>query len=267
MSLPSEAEELALGYVTAWVGTTQVTASCAGVREVWLPDWHNKPAGTTGYEAAPAQEVRIEQPGAAEAERHLRTALEELAEYFAGARRAFTVALDLRGTAFYRRVWAEVMRVPYGETSTYAEVARAIGEPRAVRAVGAANGANPVAPFVPCHRVVASDGQLRDYGPGLPLKERLLLMEDALPAGADDYTGWLGRAAARLGSDEVVHGIRGVGIYCRPGCSRPLRQRLRPGRMFRTPAEAEEAGFRPCDRCQPQGVAARRARWKQQSFA
>jgi O-6-methylguanine DNA methyltransferase len=90
----------------------------------------------------------------------------EVAEYFNGARRTFTVPLDLSGTAFYRRVWAEVAAVPYGETRSYQEIAETLGAPRAVRAVGAANGANPVAPLVCCQRIVGSDGSLTGYGPG-----------------------------------------------------------------------------------------------------
>jgi O-6-methylguanine DNA methyltransferase len=107
----------------------------------------------------------------------LDAAARQLEEYFAGRRKVFGLPLDLRGTEFQRSVWRELLGIPYGETRTYAEVARAIGSPRAVRAVGAANGANPVPIVVPCHRVVATGGGLGGYGGGLQMKRRLLELE------------------------------------------------------------------------------------------
>ena len=105
-------------------------------------------------------------------------ATQELAEYFAGTRREFTVPLDLRGvTAFRDAVLRELMTVPYGETTTYAELARAVGNPRAVRAVGSACATNPLPLFIPCHRVLRSDGQLGGYRGGAEAKRVLLRME------------------------------------------------------------------------------------------
>lgn len=192
--------------------------------------------------------VRVEARGERAAEDRLRQALGELAEFFAGERRTFTVALDPRGPAFYRRAWEAVARVPYGETRSYGEIAREIGAAQAVRAVGTANGANPVAPFVPCHRIVGSDGRLTGYGPGLPLKERLLVMEGALPDGPDDYAAWVERVAARAGG-KVRLGVRAEGIFCAPECARARRWAARPARLFRGAEEAAAAGFRPCAAC------------------
>ena len=104
----------------------------------------------------------------------------QLEEYFAGKRRAFDVPLDLRGTDFQKRCWQELLKIPYGETRSYADIARAIGNPAAVRAVGLANGQNPIAIIVPCHRVIGSDGSLTGYGGGLEVKRRLLELEGAL---------------------------------------------------------------------------------------
>jgi O-6-methylguanine DNA methyltransferase len=104
-------------------------------------------------------------------------ALDQIAEYLDGQRRDFDLPLDLRGTVFQRRMWAAVAGIPYGETRTYAGTALAIGKPKAVRAVGAANGANPLPLVVPCHRVVGSDGSLTGYGGGLDVKRKLLEME------------------------------------------------------------------------------------------
>ena len=109
----------------------------------------------------------------------LRVLLRELEAYFASGRAGFTVPLDLSsGTAFDQEVWGALMRIPSGETRTYGEVARAVGRPRAARAVGLSCGRNPVAVVVPCHRVTASRGP-GGYGPGLALKRRLLELEGA----------------------------------------------------------------------------------------
>ncbi|HMK23955.1 MAG TPA: methylated-DNA--[protein]-cysteine S-methyltransferase [Terriglobales bacterium] len=104
----------------------------------------------------------------------------QLAEYFAGKRREFTFPLDLRGTPFQLACWHALLAIPYGETRTYADIARAVGKPQAFRAVGMANNRNPIAIVVPCHRVIASDGTLCGYGGGLDVKRRLLELEGAL---------------------------------------------------------------------------------------
>jgi len=112
----------------------------------------------------------------------LRSYVSELEEYFAGRRRQFSFPLDLRGTDFQLGCWRALLAIPYGETRTYADIARAIGKPYAFRAVGMANNRNPVAIVVPCHRVIASDGTLCGYGGGLEVKRRLLELEGALTA-------------------------------------------------------------------------------------
>ncbi len=112
-------------------------------------------------------------------------AIAQILDYLAGKRREFDLELDLRGTEFQRKVWSELLRIPFGEMRTYAEVARRIRQPKAVRAVGAANGANPVSIVVPCHRVVATGGKLGGFGGGLPLKRHLLALEHAQPTLGD----------------------------------------------------------------------------------
>ena len=107
----------------------------------------------------------------------LRQGMDELRRYIAGERVQFASPLDLYGTPFQLEVWQELYRIPYGETRSYAGIAKAIGRPLAVRAVGTANGANPVAVVVPCHRVIGSNGSLTGYGGGLPMKEWLLSLE------------------------------------------------------------------------------------------
>ncbi len=118
----------------------------------------------------------------AEAVEPLSQAMDQLRRYFAGEHVQFSCSLDLRGTAFQVTVWQALYRIPYGQTRTYAQIAEEIGRPQAVRAVGAANGANPVAVIVPCHRVIGSNGTLTGYGGGLPMKRWLLTLEHvALP--------------------------------------------------------------------------------------
>ncbi len=106
-------------------------------------------------------------------------AARQLRAYFAGDLRRFELPLDLRGTPFQLRVWEALLDIPYGETRSYLQIAQAIGSPLAVRAVGAANGTNPIPIVVPCHRVIGSSGKLVGYGGGLPLKKRLLELEGA----------------------------------------------------------------------------------------
>jgi O-6-methylguanine DNA methyltransferase len=108
-----------------------------------------------------------------------RSACEQLLEFLAGDRIHFELPLDLRATPFQHAVYDELLAIPYGETRSYADVARKIGKPKAVRATGTANGANPIPLIIPCHRVIASGGGLGGYGGGLPLKRKLLAMESS----------------------------------------------------------------------------------------
>jgi methylated-DNA-[protein]-cysteine S-methyltransferase len=105
----------------------------------------------------------------------------QLAEYFAGARRAFDLPLDFAGTDFQQSVWRALLTIPFGETRTYAQIARQIGRPDAVRAVGAANGKNPISIVAPCHRVIGSNGELTGFAGGLDAKAYLLRLEGAQP--------------------------------------------------------------------------------------
>ncbi|MCW2679405.1 MAG: methylated-DNA/protein-cysteinemethyltransferase [Frankiales bacterium] len=105
-------------------------------------------------------------------------AARQLGEHFAGERTDFDLTLAPPGTAFQHRVWEELRRIPYGTTATYGEVAARLGDPKCVRAVGLANGRNPIAVVVPCHRVIGSDGKLRGYAGGIERKQRLLALEN-----------------------------------------------------------------------------------------
>lgn len=107
----------------------------------------------------------------------LRETTRQLSEYFAGKRRAFDIELDFRGTDFQRRVWSTLLTIPYGETRSYGQIAEQIGNPTAVRAVGAANGRNPISIIAPCHRVIGMNGDLTGFGGGLDAKAYLLTLE------------------------------------------------------------------------------------------
>lgn len=112
----------------------------------------------------------------------LERAVDQLAAYFAGDLKSFDLPLAAVGTPFQQRVWAELARIPYGETCSYLDVAQRLGDPKAVRAVGLANGRNPIAIIVPCHRVIGANGKLTGYAGGLWRKERLLSLERGEPA-------------------------------------------------------------------------------------
>ena len=118
--------------------------------------------------------------GVGEGAGHSATLARQVKEFFAGKRQDFDLPLAPKGTAFQKRVWAELVKIPFGETISYGQLARRIGNPSASRAVGRANGTNPISLIVPCHRVIGSDGSLTGYGGGLDLKEKLLAWERSL---------------------------------------------------------------------------------------
>lgn len=150
------------------VGVLRVTASERGVTAI---ERVSRASVASRAKVSPRTQVS---PRAA---RHADTAVRQLREYFAGTRRKFTVPLHLDGTEFQQQAWAAMRNIRYGHTLSYAQQARAIGKPKAVRAVGSANGANPVPIIVPCHRVIASDGSLGGYALGLTMKRYLLALE------------------------------------------------------------------------------------------
>ena len=152
------------------IGPLRVASTARGLAYLELPQASG--TGLAGWRRRFAPEAGLEEAFAPQ-----RAAVSQILEYLAGKRERFELDLDLRGTPFQRAVYAALADIPYGETRSYAEIARRIRRPRAVRAVGAANGANPIPLVVPCHRVIASDGRLGGYGGGLELKARLLAME------------------------------------------------------------------------------------------
>lgn len=156
------------------VGELLLTANGDGLTGVYFakhPQGHRPEPGWQRASAVPNSAART-----------IDLAREELGAYFAGARIDFTVPLAMTGTPFQARVWTELRRIGYGETISYLELARRLGDPRAVRAVGGANGRNPVPVIVPCHRVIGADGSLTGFGGGIERKRWLLQHEGALQA-------------------------------------------------------------------------------------
>ena len=146
------------------VGTLTLVAGAAGLAAVL---WEDDAPG------------RVRLGACAEDPSHpvLREAARQLDAYFSGALTRFDLPLDMNGTPFQRQVWAALLTIPYGETRSYGAIARQIGQPTACRAVGAANGRNPISIVVPCHRAVAANGALTGFAGGLAIKRRLLALE------------------------------------------------------------------------------------------
>lgn len=152
----------AYAYFDSPVGTLLLVADPEGLREIRFPkNGKRVPADNSWRESAA----------------FLREPIRQLQDYFGGRREDFDLMLAPQGTPFQRTVWKQLCRIPYGETISYGELARRIGNPNASRAVGLANGSNPIPIIIPCHRVIGSNGKLTGYGGGLPIKEKLLALE------------------------------------------------------------------------------------------
>ncbi len=156
---------LAYKIVQSPVGKLKLIASDKGLVAIL---WENDPTG------------RVRLGDLVEDHRHpiLAETERQLGEYFAGKRNEFTIALDMRGTHFQKDVWKALLAIPFGETRSYLDLATQLGNPKATRAVGAANGRNPLSIVVPCHRVIGSSGKLTGFAGGLETKARLLSLEE-----------------------------------------------------------------------------------------
>ena len=152
------------------MGSLRIVSSEKGVVYVELPNQSGR--GFAGWKKTHARDAKVVERRAGHDD-----AIDQLLEFFDGDRREFTMDLDMRATDFQKAVYKFVAKVAYGETVSYSDIANSIGNPKAVRAVGAANGANPIPLVIPCHRVIARGGALQGYAGGLDLKARLLAME------------------------------------------------------------------------------------------
>jgi methylated-DNA-[protein]-cysteine S-methyltransferase len=149
-------------YLPSPIGSLLLAADKTGLREITFPK--------NGASASP-------QPDWIEDESVFADTIRELRAYFAGDLETFDLPLAPQGTPFQQRVWNDLLNIPYGATISYGQLAKRIGNPNASRAVGLANGSNPIPIIIPCHRVIGSNGRLTGYGGGLPIKEKLLALE------------------------------------------------------------------------------------------
>ncbi|OYW31462.1 MAG: hypothetical protein B7Z47_01055 [Chthoniobacter sp. 12-60-6] len=148
------------------VGTLTLVANDRGLAAILWENDDPKRVRLSPLEENPAHPVLLE------AERQLR-------DYFTGRLKKFTLKLDFAGTEFQKKVWQALLTIPFGETRSYAQIATQVGSPKALRAVGAANGKNPISIVAPCHRVIGSSGKLTGFAGGLPAKELLLRLESS----------------------------------------------------------------------------------------
>ena len=155
-------------HLSTPIGNLMLVADAQGLREVWFETGKHRKAPDPAWKHDPTK---------------LAFARVQLEEYFAGKRQNFDLPLHPLGTDFQVTVWKALAKIPYGGTISYGELARRIGQPQAVRAVGAANGRNPLPIVLPCHRVIGADGSLTGFGGGLPTKRFLLAMEDGIARG------------------------------------------------------------------------------------
>lgn len=155
-------------HVDTDIGQLLLAADNMGLREVWFDAGKHQKSPDLAWQHAPTK---------------LAFARKQLQEYFAGKRQMFELPLHPLGTPFQMAVWQALAKIPYGTTVSYGELARRIGQPQAMRAVGAANGRNPLPIVLPCHRVIGSNGSLTGFGGGLPTKQFLLALEDRVLHG------------------------------------------------------------------------------------
>ena len=177
-------DNLATASLRTPVGEIEIHCSDAGVKNLNI-HWNRENRGSVERQVyresrdirGPKKGEQTAKTASSQASRIATRARRELEEYFAGRRRSFSVPLDMDGTPFQKKVWKALSEIPYGEVRSYGQIARRVGNHKASRAVGTANGANPVAIIVPCHRVIAGDGSLGGYGGGLTNKTYLLSLE------------------------------------------------------------------------------------------
>lgn len=169
------AEVLCTTQFDSPIGRLRIVSSPKGVVYVGLPKASGR--GFEGWRKTRARDSEVVERRTGQED-----AIDQILEFLAGERRQFEIDLDLRATPFQLDVYKVVAKVGYGKTCSYLDIAEALDNPKAVRAVGAANGANPIPLIIPCHRVIASNGTLQGYAGGLTMKKKLLAMESPLDA-------------------------------------------------------------------------------------
>ncbi len=180
----------------------------------------------------------------------LKKTREQLDEYLNGDRKEFDIPLLMVGTDFQKSVWDALMKIPYGKTASYLDIAKCINKEKAVRAVASANGANSLSLIIPCHRIIGSNEELVGYGGGVPVKKRLLKLEQN-NSGLSDNEKYNFIGSKNIKYDGVFFtAVKTTGIYCKPSCSakKPNRENVI---FYDTKKEATDNGYRPCKVCKP----------------
>ena len=180
----------------------------------------------------------------------LKKTREQLDEYLNGDRKEFDIPLLMVGTDFQKSVWDALMKIPYGKTASYLDIAKCINKEKAVRAVASANGANSLSLTIPCHRIIGSNGELVGYGGGVPVKKRLLKLEQN-NSGLSDNEKYNFIGSKNIKYDGVfLTAVKTTGIYCKPSCraKKPNRENVI---FYDTKKEATDNGYRPCKACKP----------------
>ena len=180
----------------------------------------------------------------------LKETRKQIDEYLKGKRKKFEIPISMVGSDFQRQVWKELINVKYGETTSYLDLAKRIGNEKAVRAVASANGANAIGFIIPCHRIIESNGGLGGYGGGLPVKKRLLKIEsENTPLTDDEKYDFIGRKETKY-NHRFVTAVKTTNIFCLPSCSakKPTRVNVI---FYNTKKEAIKDGFKPCKICKP----------------
>jgi methylated-DNA-[protein]-cysteine S-methyltransferase len=180
----------------------------------------------------------------------LTKAKEQLDEYLNGNRKEFDIPLLMVGTDFQKSVWNALMKIPYGSTSTYLQLAKNIENAKAVRAVASANGANAIALAIPCHRIIESNGDLGGYGGGVTVKKRLLKLEQSHCTLSDDEKYEFLGSKDKKYDGSFFTAVKTTMIYCLPSCraKKPKRENVI---FYDTKNEAVENGYRACKVCNP----------------
>jgi len=174
----------------------------------------------------------------------------QLDEYLNGERISFDIPVLMVGTDFQKSVWNALVKIPYGKTASYLDIAKLINKEKAVRAVAGANGANSISLIIPCHRIIGSNGELVGYGGGVPVKKRLLKLEQN-NSGLSDNEKYNFIGSKNIKYDGVFFtAVKTTGIYCKPSCSakKPNRENVI---FYDTKKDATENGYRPCKACKP----------------
>lgn len=180
----------------------------------------------------------------------IRETKKQIDEYLQGERKVFNIPLLLLGTDFQKQVWEELLRVAYGETASYSDLAKRIGNPSAVRAVASANGANAIALIVPCHRIIESNGGLGGFGGGIAVKKRLLNLERKNSELTDEEKyNFIGQRSTKY-NHRFVTAVKTTGIYCLPSCS-ARKPKFENVIFYDSKEEAIKNGYRACKVCKP----------------